>query len=189
MLANGRVYAAWWLYAREFGFLQLWLWTLDAATGQGTQNVVDAQPGYRYQPEPNSSIWDVMGHRSRRCSPRQPGAEAGQTRQVLYVNGGGSVAGVDVTAKTVQYYDLPGSAAYVSSGFGSANGVVWFGDNGTRPPRRRRSAARQWPTPRPRSATGRAATSILTSPVPYTDGQGQTAVLLGVFDEGASGPA
>ena len=158
MLANGQVYAAWWLYGREFGFLQLWLWTLDAATGQGTQNVVDAQPGYRYQPEPNSSIWDVMGQVSPLLAT-QPGAQSGQTRQVLYVNGGGSVAGVDVTAKTVQYYDLPGSERlrFQRLWLRQWRGVVrrqWHS-----PPRDRWPAEGGAPIPRPRSATDRAARS------------------------------
>ena len=158
-------------------------------TGVGTQTGVDASPGFRYIGDPRSvgDEWLWMGHTAPLLAA-VPGAQAGQSRQVLFVNGGSSVAGVDVNANSVQYYDLPGGGPYVTSGLGLANGVLWFGDNGSNlhgVDGQTMKAVANTPSA---LGDGSSGTSILTTPVPYSYGPGQLAVLLGLFDEGASVP-
>jgi hypothetical protein len=175
VIANGQVYAAWWLYSKSFGFVQLWLWTLDAATGQGTQTNVDAaaNPNNPYRTMAQPSDWSQMGH----FAPVLVGG-------VLYVNGSGSVAGIDVNANSVTYYDLPGNAAFVTSGFGAANGVVWFGDNGGNLYGVNSQMKIVPNTPQPVGNQQQ----ITTTPVAYTDSQGQSAVLLSLADQNATQP-
>ena len=101
VLANGNVYAAWWLWSNAYGFLQLWLWKLDAATGNGTQTALPYF--YPNLVVPTSNFWFTMG----RVSPLLevlPGTQAGQSRQVMFVNGGTSVWSVDVNAATGESY-------------------------------------------------------------------------------------
>ncbi|MBV9933564.1 MAG: hypothetical protein JO367_04615, partial [Actinobacteria bacterium] len=128
VLANGTVYAAWWLWSTSYGFLQLWLWKLDPATGTGSQ---PALPFFYPGVDPTASAyWHTMGLVSPLLATLPvPGSQTGQHRQVLFVNGGTKVWEVDVDAVTAQSYDLPGSSTYAFSGFAFANGVLWFGDS------------------------------------------------------------
>ena len=111
------------------------------------------------------------------------GAQQGQSRQVLFVNGGTSVWGVDVDvdATAVQSYHLPGSgstAPYLISGFGYSNGVLWFGDTDAtlygldaqnmQPVPNTPRDLRPWP--------------IATTPLLYTDARGEAAVLFSVVN-------
>ena len=197
VLANGSVYAAWWLFSTTYGFLQLWLAKLDPATGTGSQTVVQlgaGKPPYVYQGDPRPTLaWEYWMGQFAPLLASLPGAQQGQSRLVLFVNGGTSMWGVDVDAFTTSMYELPGSTAFgagglISTGFGFANGVVWFGDTagfgsgtlygveyGTDG---QLKAAPN--TPAPLSAGS--GYGISTTPVLYTNAQGETAVLLSVAD-------
>ncbi len=183
VLANGNVYAAWWLWSNAYGFLQLWLWKLDAATGNGTQTALPYF--YPNLVVPTSNFWFTMG----RVSPLLevlPGTQAGQSRQVMFVNGGTSVWSVDVNAATGESYRLPGNQSLPNaavSGLGFADGVLWFGDDVG-------SLYGLDDQLKPVSNTPAqiSAGQILATPVPYTDSQGQSAVLLSVWDQNASLP-
>jgi hypothetical protein len=168
VVSNGQVYAAWWVYSRAYGFLALWLATVDVATGSGSMTGVDAAPGYRYMTRPAN--WDLMAQFPPVLAAL-PGTQAGDFRQVLFVNGGTSVGGIDIGAHTVQYYDLPaGGTTEITSGFGYANGVLWFGDNVANlyGVDGQLKAVPNTPTKLGTDANA----SIDTSPVPYADSQG-----------------
>ncbi|MDN5918123.1 MAG: hypothetical protein L0I76_24015, partial [Pseudonocardia sp.] len=179
VIANGTVYAAWWLFATSFGFLQLWLWKLDAATGTALQTQPAAP--FRYtNPTANLENWFLMGQ-SAPLLATLPGTQPGQPRQVLHVNGGQTVWGIDVDAATGQAYDLPGGQAVVTSGFGFADNVLWFGDGGGTLYGLDGHLATVPNTPA--SLRGNSDGQLLTTPVPYTDSQGNTAIILSEWDQ------
>jgi hypothetical protein len=188
VVANGTVYAVDWLWSTEWGFMQLFLSTIDAATGSGSETGIP----YFY---PNldvtkSDFWGTMA----RVSPllaTVPGAQPTQSRQVLFVNAGTSVWRVDVEAGTAQSYHLPGGAARpqaVIGGFAYANGMLWFGDDVGSLYGLDDQFNPVPNTPAPLAPSDATASQILATPVPYTDSQGQSAILLSVWDQNASLP-
>ena len=148
--------------AGRYGFLQLWLWNLDAATGAGTQTALPITirlrpPDRRRRLGARWPLPAAAGNAARR--------QRGRSRQVLFVNGGTSVWGVDVNANTVQSYRLPGSAMSTAQDpqrlrFRQRRAVVRRQQRHAVRARRRCSRC---PTPRHRSAATSA--RIATNPV------------------------
>jgi hypothetical protein len=187
VLANGSVYAAWWLFSTSFGFLQLWLAKLDPATGQGSLTVVQPageQNSYVYEDDPRTS--DAWNYSMAMYPPLLGPASAspGQSHPVLFVNGGINVWGVDLDSVTAQRYSLTGSTfgrtggtGGIASGFGLANGVLWFGDNNATLHGVDSQQMKAVPNT-PASFPG--GNAIGTTPLLYTDAQGEAAVLFSV---------
>src|SRR6185312_3154472 len=119
VFSNGHVYAAWFCQPApdqpDAGDVQVWLWDVSA---DGTSAGFPMPASYAPD-APLNQYWDVLGYFPPVLAT-VPGPQAGQTRQVLFANGGTSVWGIDVDAETAQSYHLPGSgdlAPYVISGF------------------------------------------------------------------------
>jgi hypothetical protein len=180
VIANGHVYAAWWVQAGadqpDAGNLELWIWQLSANDASAAFPMPASFP-----PDAAlSAYWGALGTYSPVLAS-VPGAQQGQSRQVLFVNGGTSVWGVDVDATTAQSYHLPGSgstAPFVVSGFAYSNNVLWFGD--TSATLYGLDAQNMQPVPNTPATFGPG--TIATTPLLYTDAQGEAAVLLSVVN-------
>ncbi|MBV9172420.1 MAG: PQQ-like beta-propeller repeat protein [Chloroflexi bacterium] len=172
VIANGTVYAGYWVWSS--GSLQLSLWKLDAATGTGSQT---ALPAVSQPDDPSQSeYWANMGSTSPLLAT-VPGAQQGQSRQMLFVTAGQGVWSVDVDAVTSRSYILPtnsAAAVFVVSGFAYANGVLWFGDTASN----LYGLDAQSLTPTANTpAQFRAGSGIVTTPLLYRDAQGEAAVI------------
>jgi hypothetical protein len=180
VIANGSVYAAWWVQPSagqpNAGNLELWLWKLSATDASGGFPMLAS-----FAPDAALDLyWDLLGYFSPLLAT-VPGPQQGQSRQVLFATGGTSVWGVDVDAATAQSYHLPGSgstAPYVISGFAYSGGVVWFGD--TAATLYGLAAQNMLPVPNTPATFGPG--TIATTPLLYTDGQGDAAVLFSVVN-------
>jgi hypothetical protein len=178
VVANGIVYALSWIYfGTPDSYLQLWLSKFDAATGAVVSQTVLVQALNVDNPT-NTYAWTVMGlYPPLLATISSP--QAGQSSQMLFIDGGISVLGVDVNALTVQTYNLPGAdfgsitANLVNTGFGFADGVVWFGDkNGNL---YGLDGLKLTAVPNTPAALGTGVMS--TTPLPYTDTQGDATIL------------
>jgi hypothetical protein len=184
VLADGVVYAAWWLYSTTYHFLQLWFWKLDAATGTViSQTNMQPGPNLDYPGDPRYfTAWEFMGLYAPVLGTLSATQTGGTSRRILFVNGGITLWGIDVDALTSQSYAVPGAnfqlsgANMIQSGLAFANGDVWFGDaygnlyglDGAQ----LKAVAN---TPAPISNL-----PISTTPLPYTDSTGQAAILCGL---------
>ena len=176
VVANGLIYAAWWVFSKSFGYQQVWLVTANAADGSGfARSVVDnslTYPGNEYE-------FNVLGDFQPLLRTISDGK---QTHDYLYVNGGANLYQVDVAAPgTAAAYSLGG--AFVSSRVTLADDVLWFGDS--------EGAlhgldSQLHAVPHTPAAVGERA-AILTTPVIYSDPGGASAVIVSVTDTGHSG--
>lgn len=191
VLADGTVYAAWWVYATVFRHQQLWLFALDAATGVGTQTKIDQS----LTPVPGNASADPQGWFDAESLGQYPplllrvpdgaGAAPGQTRQVLYVNGGNAIWGVDVAAPNPPLaYHLPDVDGMISSGLSAGAGGLWCGDHSGTLYGLDYTLKLLPHTPAHllTSPPGSQSNPILTTPVVYAPAGGQPAVLLAVAD-------
>ena len=184
----------------SYGYLQPWFCKLDAATGTGTQNSSAAPlptgpDPYYYDDDPRgSSVW-ASSSPSMAQLPATPGDAArgyrgakppdvvrqrrdshlGRRHQRTHRQGV-RAARQHVRRPTT----APGPGSKIISGLSFANGVLWFGDDGSNlhgVDGQQLTAVPNTPTAPTSSGAG-----IVTTPLPYTDAQGEAAVLFSVAD-------
>ncbi|MBV9579402.1 MAG: hypothetical protein JO057_12510, partial [Chloroflexi bacterium] len=121
VVANGQIYAAWWVYAKSFGYQQVWLVTASVADGSGFgRTAVSNSVTY-----PSSdTAFKYFGFFQPLLVTSQSG---GQSHTYVYINGGAALWQVDAAAPSTGVSYSVGSTT-ISSSFTYADGVVWFGD-------------------------------------------------------------
>ena len=144
VLANGTVYAIWWVFQPSTAICNpgsaSWTRRLERAAELFCGPTTNRTGSYYYDDDPRlSGLGQLVATSPPPLLATVPGS-TGQTHQMLFVNGGTRVWGVDIDANTATAYVLPGSmfadptrpaAARSSAVSAFANGVLWFGDDGS----------------------------------------------------------
>ena len=134
VLANGQVYAAWWVFSRPRtascnSGCGSWTRPPDGHAERVRRVPLDLLVTARWPSDRAGTPMGAVPPCSPRCPAPRPGSPARCCSSMAAPRRRASTS----TRNTVQYYDLPGSNAsrLIASGFGFANGVLWFGDNGS----------------------------------------------------------
>jgi hypothetical protein len=185
LLANGKVYAAWWLWQfdENDNFQQLFLVEANAADGSGFGASVVT----------NSRT--AAGLRGDLRPLLVTTIDGGQNHTYLYLNGGNNVWQVDLaTPATARSYAVTtagtgggSTGSGVTTGLAYADGVLWFGDKAGNLYGLDGQMRAVPNTPAALPNGSQPDPQILTTPLVYKDATGQTVVLVSVYyDAGPS---
>jgi len=174
VIANGRLYAAWWVRAPDaLNYQQLWLIQANASDGQGF-----GRTAVNNSRLPPFTYFDTLGNLPPLLAQVSDGK---QTRLALFANGGSAVWQVDVAApETALSFALAGDGS-VRSGFTFADSVLWFGDsNGTLYGLDGQMHSVPMTPISLRTTQGPGGEQLYTTPVVYRDAGGGSVVLAAV---------